>query len=273
MDTVGTETSAANSELKGVFQVDEVRVKSFLEEKMRGTIEEMMNKLLDALCQAERYQRSADRVTTRSGSYQRKLHTTVGEVNLKMPRLRAFPFETQIIERYSRRQSSVEESLMEMFLAGLSVRRVEDITEALWGLRVKPGVVCDLNQKVRPDLYYNCANGLALEENEKLAAQREPEMAANLIIQQLQSLPLRGASSERPFRILFRGVFSAAVLAYWEKQLKLTQPGVRIADHFDLIADTSTGGILAIGLGLGMSAADPQAFYVNNGKDIFGSGE
>jgi len=121
MDTVGIEPSAANSTLKEVFQVDEVRVKSFLEEKMRGTIEEMMNKLLDAeadaLCQAERYQRSADRVTTRSGSYQRKLHTTVGEVNLKMPRLRAFPFETQIIERYRRRQSSVEESLMEMFLA------------------------------------------------------------------------------------------------------------------------------------------------------------
>lgn len=152
MDTVGIEPSAANSTLNEVFQVDEVRVKSFLEEKMRGTIEEMMNKLLDAeadaLCQAERYQRSADRVTTRSGSYQRKLHTTVGEVNLKMPRLRAFPFETQIIERYRRRQSSVEESLMEMFLAGVSVRRVEDITEALWGVRVKPGVVCDLNQKV-----------------------------------------------------------------------------------------------------------------------------
>lgn len=65
-----------------------------------------------------------------------------------MPRLRAYPFETQIIERYRRRQSSVEESLMEMYLAGVSVRRVEDITEALWGVRVKPGVVCDLNQKV-----------------------------------------------------------------------------------------------------------------------------
>jgi len=78
--------------------VDEGRVKSFLEEKMRGTIEEMMNQLLDAeadaLCQAQKYQRTPERQTTRSGSYQRKLHTTVGEVNLKMPRLRAFPFET-----------------------------------------------------------------------------------------------------------------------------------------------------------------------------------
>lgn len=154
MDTVGTATGTdtAPSPLSGAFQVDDGRVLSFIEEKMRGTIEEMMNKMLDAeadaLCQAERYQRSPDRVNTRSGSYQRQLHTTVGDVTLKMPRLRAYPFETQIIERYRRRQSSVEESLMEMYLAGVSVRRVEDITEALWGVRVKPGVVCDLNQKV-----------------------------------------------------------------------------------------------------------------------------
>lgn len=152
MDTIGTGAGATTVELKEAFQVDAGQVEHFLQEKMRKTIEEMMNQMLDAeadtLCQAEKYQRTPDRQTTRSGSYQRKLHTTAGEVNLKMPRLRSFPFETQIIERYRRRQSSVEESLMEMFLAGVSVRRVEDITEALWGVRVKPGVVCDLNQKV-----------------------------------------------------------------------------------------------------------------------------
>ena len=47
-------------------------------------------------------------------------------------------FETAIIERYQRRESSVEEALIEMYLAGVSVRRVEDITEALWGTRVSP---------------------------------------------------------------------------------------------------------------------------------------
>ena len=47
-------------------------------------------------------------------------------------------FETAIIERYHRRESSVEEALIEMYLAGVSVRRVEDITEALWGTRYCP---------------------------------------------------------------------------------------------------------------------------------------
>jgi len=87
-------------------------------------------------------------VDTRSGSYSRKLQTKAGEVTLQVPRLRTLPFETQIIERYKRRESSVEEALVEMYLAGVSVRRVEDITEALWGTRVSASTVSELNQKV-----------------------------------------------------------------------------------------------------------------------------
>jgi putative transposase len=86
-------------------------------------------------------------VDTRAGSYGRKLHTKAGEVTLKIPKLRKTTFETAIIERYRRRESSVEESLIEMYLAGVSVRRVEDITEALWGTRVSSGTVSNLNKK------------------------------------------------------------------------------------------------------------------------------
>jgi transposase-like protein len=76
------------------------------------------------------------------------LQTKAGEVALKVPRLRNMPFETQIIERYRRRESSIEEAMIEMYLAGVSVRRVEDITEALWGTRVSPSTVSELNQKI-----------------------------------------------------------------------------------------------------------------------------
>ena len=76
-----------------------------------------MNNLLDAqadeLCGAKRYERSADRVDTRAGSYNRDLETKAGKVSLKVPRLRSLPFETQIIERYKRRESSVEVALVE----------------------------------------------------------------------------------------------------------------------------------------------------------------
>jgi putative transposase len=65
-----------------------------------------------------------------------------------VPKLRTLPFETAIIERDRRRESSVEEALVEMYLAGVSIRRVEDITEALWGTRVSPSTMSELNQKI-----------------------------------------------------------------------------------------------------------------------------
>ncbi len=141
-------------EQKGVklIEVNEGEVQEHLGELVRKSVEETLNGLLDAeadqLCGAGRYERSPDRVDTRAGSYTRGLQTSAGEVELKVPKLRTIPFETQIIERYKRRESSVEEALIEMYLAGVSVRRVEDITEALWGSRVSPSTVSNLNQKI-----------------------------------------------------------------------------------------------------------------------------
>ena len=135
-----------------VIRVDEQELRGHLDEVVRTSVEETLNGMLNAeadrLCQAKRYERTADRVDTRAGTYERKLVTKAGEVKLKVPWLRNLPFETQIIERYRRRESSVEEALMEMYLAGVSVRRVEDITEALWGTRVSPSTVSELNQQL-----------------------------------------------------------------------------------------------------------------------------
>lgn len=139
-------------EFTEVIKIDEGKVRQHLEEVVRASVEETLNGLLEAeadeLCGAKRYERSVERLDTRSGHYERKLQTKAGEVALKIPRLRSLPFETQIIERYRRRESSIEEAMIEMYLAGVSVRRVEDITEALWGTRVSPSTVSELNQKI-----------------------------------------------------------------------------------------------------------------------------
>jgi putative transposase len=135
-----------------VIQIDEARIRDHLGEMVRGTVEETLNALLDAeadrLCGAGRYERSEGRQDTRAGNYERTLETRAGDVTLKVPKLRRQTFETAIIERYRRRESSVEEALIEMYLAGISVRRVEDITEALWGTRVSPSTVSNLNKKI-----------------------------------------------------------------------------------------------------------------------------
>jgi len=142
----------AKTLLGPVVKIDEGRIREHLDEVVRSTVEETLNGLLDVeadqLCGARKYERTEGRKDTRAGSYDRQLHTKAGKVTLTVPKLRNLPFETAIIERYRRRESSVEEALIEMYLAGVSVRRVEDITQALWGTRVSASTVSDLNQKI-----------------------------------------------------------------------------------------------------------------------------
>jgi len=146
------ESAQSVKDLSNVIKINEAQIQDHLGEMVRLTVEETLNAMLDAeadeLCNAKRYERSARRTNGRAGHYPRSFHTKAGEIELQIPKLRYAKFETAIIERYKRREASVEEALMEMYLAGVSVRRVEDITEALWGMRVSAGTVSELNQKV-----------------------------------------------------------------------------------------------------------------------------
>ena len=135
-----------------IIQFNEQVIKTELKDLVKQSVEETLNSLLDQeaeeLTKASRYERTERRKGYRSGHYMRNLQTTSGNVTLKVPKLKGIPFETAIIERYRRRESSVEEALIEMYLAGVSVRRIEDITEALWGSKVSPGTISNLNKKV-----------------------------------------------------------------------------------------------------------------------------
>jgi putative transposase len=110
----------------GALHVEERKLKGHVDEVVRSSVEATLNGLLDAeadqICRAQRYEHSADRVDGRADRYERKLETKSREVKLRVPRLRRLPFETAIIERYKRREASVEEALVEMYLAGVSVR-------------------------------------------------------------------------------------------------------------------------------------------------------
>ena len=156
------ETSVENEKnLNKVIKIDEAKIHEHLDTMVRETVEQTLNKMLDEeadqLCNAARYEHSDVRKDTRAGHYERKLHVKAGVVKLKVPKLRKTSFETAIIERYRRREASVEEAMIEMYLAGVSVRRVEDVTEALCGTRVSPGTVSELNKKIyeRIELWRN----------------------------------------------------------------------------------------------------------------------
>ena len=101
-----------------ILQLNEQVIHNELKDLVKNTIEETLNAMLDAeadrLVNAERYARDEDRQGYRAGHYDRSFVTSSGEVNLRMPKLKGIPSETSIIERYKRRETSVEEALIEM---------------------------------------------------------------------------------------------------------------------------------------------------------------
>jgi len=110
--------NGSKPESKKIISINEDLVQAKLSNLVKDTVEDTLNGLLDAeadqLCGAKRYQRSSERVDTRAGHYSRSLETKAGTVALKVPKLRHLPFETAIIERYRRREASVEEALIEI---------------------------------------------------------------------------------------------------------------------------------------------------------------
>ena len=134
-----------------IVSFDEQAVKDELRELVRKTIEETINAMLDEeadrLVGAGPYERTDERAAYRAGHYERGFTTTSGQVALKMPKLKGMRFATAVIERYKRRETSVEEAIIEIHLAGVSTRRIEDVGEILWGAGVSAGTVSNLNDK------------------------------------------------------------------------------------------------------------------------------
>ena len=134
-----------------IVSLNEEALRDDLRELVRRTVEELLNGLLEEeagdLVGAERYERTAEREAYRAGHYDRKLATTSGEVTLRMPKLKGVRFTTAIIERCRRRETSVEEAMIETCLAGVPTRRIEDVSEALWGSSVSASTVSSLSEK------------------------------------------------------------------------------------------------------------------------------
>lgn len=91
---------------------------------------------------AEKHERTDNRISYRNGFYERNLETGFGLLeNLDVPRSRDGEFKSGIFDHYSRRQSEVETLIKDLFLKGISTRRVSEILEPLLGFEVSPTTV------------------------------------------------------------------------------------------------------------------------------------
>jgi putative transposase len=106
-----------------------------LREAVRYTLIAVLEAEVEALIGAAPYQRTGQRRDYRNGHYQRNLVTGVGLVEaLPVPRTRK-SYQTQVFERYQRRQAELDEAICDMFVGGVSTRRVGEVVESLTGTK------------------------------------------------------------------------------------------------------------------------------------------
>jgi putative transposase len=121
--------ASSGAELKALLLSDEDGFRSVLQAVVQETLEAEMTEAL----QAHKSERTAARLAYRSGYYERQLVTRVGVLELRVPQDRAGRFSTELFERYQRSEKALVAALAQMYVQGVSTRKVKAITEELCG--------------------------------------------------------------------------------------------------------------------------------------------
>lgn len=141
----------------------------FLRPLIREVLQEVLEAEMDEALGAEKSERTANRRGYRSGYYDRTLVTRVGKLELRVPQDRQGHFRTEVFERYQRSEKALVGAMTEMYVQGVSTRKVKAVTEELCGHEVSASTISRLNGKLD-------------EELDRFAKRRLPEAYPYLIL-------------------------------------------------------------------------------------------
>jgi transposase-like protein len=145
----------ARSEVKSVGRaVKEVLSEDveFLRPLVQGLVQEVLESEMSRLLGAEKGERTASREGYRSGYYTRSLVTRVGKLKLRVPQDRQGRFSTEVFDRYQRSEKALVSAMAEMYIQGVSTRKVKAITEELCGHAFSASTVSRINKKLDTQL-------------------------------------------------------------------------------------------------------------------------
>jgi transposase-like protein len=123
-----------------------------LKELLREVLQEVLEQEMTDTLGAEKGERSPGRLGYRSGYYSRGLVTRVGKLELRIPQDRQGQFSTQIFERYQRSEKALVSALAEMYIQGVSTRKVKAITEELCGHAFSASAISAVNKTLDESL-------------------------------------------------------------------------------------------------------------------------
>jgi putative transposase len=140
--------SALKAEVKQILAEDQDLLKALVTETLQQTLEAEMDEALAA----EKSERTPNRLGYRAGYYGRTLVTRVGKIELRVPQDRQGRFRTEVFERYQRSEKALVMAMMEMYLQGVSTRKVKAVTEELCGHEFSSSTVSRIVAKLDEEL-------------------------------------------------------------------------------------------------------------------------
>jgi len=143
-----TKNIIPRAELKAILAQDG----DFLKPLVQQVVQEILEAEMDETLGASKSERSSGRRGYRSGYYPRGLVTRVGKLELRVPQDRQGRFSTEIFERYQRSEKAFVNTLAEMYIQGVSTRKVKAVTEELCGHAFSASTVSSLNKKLDAEL-------------------------------------------------------------------------------------------------------------------------
>jgi len=126
--------------------------KDFLRAAIEEVVQEVLEAEMDEAIGARKSERTPERTSYRSGYYSRGLVTRVGKLELEVPQDRKGHFSTEVFERYQRSEKALVSSLAEMYVQGVSTRKVKAITEQLCGHAFSASSISRINQSLDEEL-------------------------------------------------------------------------------------------------------------------------
>ncbi len=132
--------------------IEAIREENFLRPLVEQMVQQILEAEMDETLGAQKSERTPNRLGFRSGHYARTLVTRVGKLELRVPQDRAGRFRTEVFERYQRSEKALVVALGEMYIQGVSTRKVKEISEQLCGHEFSAATVSRINQSLDEEL-------------------------------------------------------------------------------------------------------------------------
>lgn len=230
------QNKAKRPDWKALLEADE----DFLKVLVREIVQEVLEAEMEAAVGAAKGERTPGRVGYRSGYYSRTLITRVGKLELRVPQDRQGRFSTQLFDRYQRSEKALVSALAEMYVQGVSTRKVKAITEQLCGEQFSASSISRINQKLDHELQQFARRRLQREYPYLILDARYEKVREDGVVQRQAVLTAIGVSWEGRRCILAVELANRESHSSWKDfLLELKQRGLSGVEF--VVSDDHTG--------------------------------